>query len=214
MRSAYLETIFHSGRPKARAVRICVLAHHLQHRGAHQARDVADPAERRSRTTAAPDAAAWTDDVAGLAGADRRQPAEHHGEDQQRIDRDDEGRHGDDADREDADHGDRSNVPRRIDRQAAERDAESGARQPSDGQPRTSVLGSASKTSVETCRFDQTSIAEIAGAARCGRTCHDLPPESAGRGPCARSKRILQLRRGARSERDRSPDRPARDRPC
>ena len=52
-----------------------VLAHHLEHRGAHQARDVADPAEpdgeRRQHQMAQ-----LVAEIARLAGADRRQPAQ------------------------------------------------------------------------------------------------------------------------------------------
>src|SRR5258708_21915400 len=80
-----------------------VLAKDLEHRGAHQAGEVADPAEadREGRQDEMGELVA---EMAGFAGADRRQPVERDGEDEKRVERDDEGRHRDRCDGENAAH--------------------------------------------------------------------------------------------------------------
>ncbi len=76
-----------------------VLAHDLEHRGAHEAREVADPAET-DRERGQHEVIELIAEHAGLARADRREPLERDGEDEQRVERDDERRHRDDADRQ------------------------------------------------------------------------------------------------------------------
>jgi hypothetical protein len=76
-----------------------MLAHHLQHRGAHQAREIADPAQAdgEARQDEMPELIAQ---IARLAGADDRKPVHLDGEDQQSVDGNDEGGDRDGADRD------------------------------------------------------------------------------------------------------------------
>ena len=99
-----------------------VLAHHLEHRGAHEAREVADPAQP-DRERRQDEMAELVERLAGVAGADRRKPAQRDGEDEQAVDRHHERRHGDKAHRKHADEtiGERAALHRG---KAAERDAE------------------------------------------------------------------------------------------
>ena len=99
-----------------------VLAHHLEHRGAHQARDVADPAEP-DRERRQDQMAQLIAEIARLARTDRRQPSQGDREDQQRVERYHERRH---RDRADGDHPDRPVDPAAAmgRREAAEHDAE------------------------------------------------------------------------------------------